>query len=140
MQNKNVKKPSYMSRTDNNKKVNKKKNTIKAKKNSSVFSFKRYKKTEGGQIKKGKHPKLIVDEVLDEYGFMGLTESPKRGNHKNIELSKNPQKGKISKSYIRDELRYDNKKNFGEILSDYNLTDEDKIKILKYLERHKKKK
>ena len=109
-------------------------------KNDNLFSFRRYKKVEGGKIKKAKHPKLIVDENVNEYGFMGLTESAKRGHHKNIPLIKNPQKGKIEQSYLRDELRYDNKDNFTEILKNYNLSYEDKLNIIKYLEKHKKKK
>lgn len=108
--------------------------------NKNLFTFRRYKKTEGGKIKKGKHPKLIVDETSADYGFMGLTESPKRGHHKNIELSKNPQKGNTRKSYIRTELRYDNKNNFSEILKSYNLSMQDKEAILKFIERRKKKK
>ena len=40
--------------------------------------FRRYSKAEGG-AKKSKHPKLIVDEEGDKFGFMGLTKSPKRG-------------------------------------------------------------
>lgn len=51
-----------------------------------MFSFRRYNKIEGGKKKRAKHPKLIVDKKGDEYGFMGLTESPKRGHHKNIEI------------------------------------------------------
>lgn len=90
-------------------------------------------------MKRAKHPKLIVDDINNKYGFMGLTESEKRGHHKNIPLKKNPQKGKKEKSYLRDELRYDDKKYFGEILSDYNLSDEDIQTVMKYLERKKKK-
>lgn len=109
-------------------------------KNSNLYKFRRYKKEEGGKIKKAKHPKLIVDENNIEYGFMGLTKSPKRGNHKNIELENNPQKNKTEKSYIRNELRYDNKNFFSEVLKDYNLSDTDKRKIIKYLEKRKKNK
>lgn len=107
---------------------------------NNLFKFRRYKKDEGGKTKKGKHPKLIVDEVANTYGFMGLTTSKKRGNHNNIPLSKNPQKGKVMPSFIRDELRYDDKKNFSEILKNYDLTETDKINILQYLEKRKKKK
>ena len=118
----------------------KRKQLIKNSTNRNLFTFRRYKKIEGGKIKKAKHPKLIVDETSADYGFMGLTESPKRGHHKNIELSKNPQKGNTSKSYIRTELRYDNKNNFSEILKNYNLSKQDKEAILKFIERRKKKK
>lgn len=117
----------------------KRKQLIKNSTNKNLFTFRRYKKIEGGKIKKAKHPKLIVDETSADYGFMGLTESPKRGHHKNIELSKNPQKGNTSKSYIRTELRYDNKNNFSEILKNYNLSKQDKEAILKFIERRKKK-
>lgn len=113
---------------------------MRKKKNNDLFKFRRYKKEEGGKVKKAKHPKLIVESNSDEFGFMGLTESSKRGHHKNIELTKNPQKGKKGKSYLRDEIRYDKKRNFGDVLKDYNLTEEDKQNILKYLERRKKKK
>ena len=71
---------------------------------------------------------------------MGLTESPKRGHHKNIELKKNPQKHKTNKAYLRDEVRYDDKNNFGEILENYKLSDEDKKAVIAYIEKRKKKK
>ena len=109
-------------------------------KDKILFVFRKYKKIEGGKIKRAKHPKLIVDEENDNYGFMGLTESPKRGHHKNIKLSKNPQVGNTSDSYLRDELRYDLKENFSDILEDYNLSEEDKIAVLEYIKKRKKKK
>ncbi|MBO5328602.1 MAG: hypothetical protein J6B04_05475 [Clostridia bacterium] len=71
---------------------------------------------------------------------MGLTESAKRGHHKNIELSKNPEKGKTDLAYIRDELRYDNKKNFSSPLPNYKLSDKDTAKIQAAVEKHKQKK
>ena len=108
--------------------------------NKNLFSFRKYKKVEGGKNKKGKHPKLIVDENKTQFGFMGLTESRKRGHHKNIELSKNPEKGNFNPAYIRKELRYDDKENFYERLKNYNLSEKDKQLILKYLEKSKKKK
>lgn len=120
----------------------KKKNKQTSKKfaNNNLFTFRKYKKVEGGKTKKGKHPKLIVDENKTQFGFMGLTESSKRGHHKNIELSKNPEKGNQSPAFIRKELRYDSKDNFNEILKNYNLTEKDKQIILNYLEKSKKKK
>jgi len=115
-----------------------KRKKVKAK--TSLFKFRRYKKEEGGKVKRAKHPKLIVDEKKDNYGFMGLTESQKRGHHRNLELKKNPQKGKTETAYLRDEVRYDNKQNFGKILEDYNLSNEDKKAVLQFLKRRKKKK
>ena len=105
---------------------------------SSLFKFRKYKKVEGGTHKRSKHPKLIVDETREELGFIGLTESPKRGNHKNIPLDKNPKKGDKRPAYIGDELRYDKKTKFEEILKDYNLSDKDIDKILKYVKKQKK--
>ena len=102
--------------------------------------FRRYKFKEGGQKKKAKHPKLIVEKENDQYGFMGLTKSEKRGNHKNFPLSKNPQKGRDFPAYIRGELRYDSTEHFGDILANYKLSKEDERKVLEYAAMLKQKK
>lgn len=103
-----------------------------------LFKFRRYKKIEGGSKKKARHPKLIVSQKGEEYGFMGLTESPKRGHHSNIELEKNPQKGNSDKAYLRKEIRYAARSNFGEILNDYNLSERDKKKVIAYIKKLEK--
>lgn len=128
----------------------KKKAAIKPLKNSNkkkpekdkteLFKFRRFKKSEGGKSKKAKHPKLIVEKKSETVGYMGLTESPKRGHHKNIELDVNPQKGKTGKAYIRKEIRYADLNNFGKILSDYNLSEQDKKKVIEYIKKLQKKK
>lgn len=110
------------------------------KKKDTYPHFRRYNFEEGGKRKKAKHPKLIVEKDNDQYGFMGLTESPKRGNHKNLPLSKNPQKGKSHPAYIRGELRYDSTKHFGEILADYRLSKKDQQRVLDYAAKLKQKK
>ena len=108
--------------------------------NSVLFKFLRYKKYEGPTGNRHQHPKLIVEETEDEYGFMGLTESPKHGRAKNLPI-KNPQKGNTRKSHIKKEVRHDVKDNFyDQILRDYKLTKKDKKAIIAYLERRKKKK
>ena len=104
-----------------------------------MYKFRRYKKIEGGKKKRARHPKLIVDIKDNEYGFMGLTESEKRGHHKNIKI-KNPEKNKFGYSYIRNELRYDDKKHFSSPLKDYRLHNEDYEKINIAVNKHKKKK
>ena len=107
-------------------------------KNEYPFHFRRYKKEEGGDKKRAKHPKLIVDESRNEFVFMGLTESPKRGHHKNIPLSKNPRKGDQRTAYIRDEVRRDSKSFFGGRLSDYRLSRRDEKMITEHLAKKKK--
>ncbi len=107
--------------------------------NSELFKFRRYKKLEGGKKKKAKHPKLIVEQDKSTVGFMGLTESEKRGHHKNIELEDNPKTGETGKAYIRKEVRYADLGEFGEILKNYNLSERDKKKIIEYLKKLKKK-
>ena len=75
---------------------------------------------------------------------MGLTESKKSGHHTNIDLYDNPEfdtknkKRKTYKSYIRKELRYDNKENFSEVLNNYNLSYRDKMRIIEYLKNKKR--
>lgn len=107
---------------------------------TGLFKFRRFKKLEGGKSKKARHPKLIVEEKNETVGYMGLTESPKRGHHKNIELEVNPQKGNSNTAYIRKEIRYTDLSNFGRILEDYNLSEQDKKKVIEYIEKLKKKK
>lgn len=105
-----------------------------------LFKFRRYKKIEGGKNKKAKHPKLIVEQQKTTVGFMGLTEDSKSGHHKNIPLTSNPKKGDKRKAYIRKELRHDTLDNFGEILENYNLSEEDKKAVIAYIKKRKKKK
>ena len=51
---------------------------------------------------------------------------------------KNPQKNKKAKSYIRNELRYDDKNYFSKPLEDYKLHNEYYIKIINIINKHKK--
>ena len=103
-----------------------------------MFVFRKYKK---GQGKKNvKHPKLIVDSIKNEYGFMGLTTSSKKGRgHNNIILKKNPQKGNTNNSYLRRKIEYDDKTLFEEILHNYELSEEDICFLVQYVEKHKKR-
>lgn len=103
-----------------------------------LYVFRRYKLEEGN--KKLKHPKLIVDSNNKQYGYMGLTSSDKRGHHKNYEMKHNPQKGKTSKSYLRKDIRYSNKKDFENVLRNYHLSEEDRKFVIDYVNKHKKKK
>ena len=103
-----------------------------------LFVFRKYKKSQGKKCVK--HPKLIVDENDNEYGFMGLTSAKKKGRgHNNIPLLFNPQKGNIKTSYLRRKIEYDDKKYFGEVLINYCLSKIDEERIKSYVKRHKKR-
>jgi len=109
---------------------------------NSLYVFRKYRKKEGK--KNVKHPKLIVDEYDNEYGYMGLTSSRNKGKrHKNIKLSSNPQFKDGARleesSYLRRKIEYDTKKNFEDISSTYILSERDKAKIKPYVSSKKKK-
>lgn len=112
----------------------------KTREHNGLFKFRRYKVIEGGASSKARHPKLIVSQEQKQVGFMGLTESKKRGHHKNIELDVNPKKGDTRKAYLRKEIRYDEIEKFGDILNDYNLSESDKRKVIEYIKKLRKKK
>ncbi len=94
---------------------------------------------EGGKKKKARHPKLITKKEYDTFEFIGLTESAKRGHHNNYPLSKNPQKGNKSPSYLRDELRSKPISSFSEPLKDYNLSKKDEALAWEIYHKRKKK-
>ncbi len=81
------------------------------------------------------HPSLVIGENGNNYANLGLTHSPKRGHHKNTELSKNPNTKDKKTSYIRDDLKYDKKENLKVILKDYKLSSKDVDKILKIINK-----
>lgn len=105
---------------------------------NKLYVFRRYKKPEGkAQVK---HPKLIVDADQKDFGFMGLTKSSKKGkHHRNIPLKKNPEKGNPNKAFLRRKIVYDNKDNFEAVLSNYNLSKEDREFVVDYVNKHKKR-
>lgn len=105
------------------------------KKKNKLFTFRRYKKKESGK----RHPKLIVSDTGSNFGFMGLTESERKGHHRNIPLSRNPKKNDKRPAYLRKEIRFDNKDNFSEILDNYNLSVKDKKYIIEFVKTHKKR-
>ena len=106
-------------------------------KDKGLFKFRRYKKYEGSAEKKAKHPKLIVEDLETEYGYMGLTESKKHGRNSNIPIT-NPVAGDDRQSYLRKPVEHDLKENFEEILDGYNLSKADIKAVKKYL-RHRLK-
>ena len=101
--------------------------------------FRRYKQEEGDSNKKVRHPKVIMRKENDTYDFIGLTESSKRGHHKNILLSKNPEKGNSSPAYFRDEVRNLPTERFSEPLRNYKLSDKDTKLAWSIYQKRKKK-
>ena len=102
------------------------------------FRFLKYK--EGPPSKKRKHPKLILEKDNDMYHYMGMTESAKRGRHKNIELTKNPKRGDTRPAYIRKEYLIRPTKDFHGIQKDYSLCSEDEARVLSEAQKLKAKK
>ena len=102
-----------------------------------MYEFRKYKIKQGN--KKVRHPKLIVDEYEDEYGFLGLTSRKCKGkDHNNFPLIFNPKFGNDGKrlktnSYLRRKVEYDKKTNFTGILMDYTLSEIDKMRVNEYI-------
>lgn len=103
-----------------------------------MFEFRRYKKKQGKSKKK--HPKLIVDDNKDEYGFMSLTSRKQKGKgHNNIKLVKNPQRNNSRNSYLRKKIEYDKKKKFTKVLNEFELSKEDKQFVIDFINKHKRR-
>ena len=116
-----------------------KKNTVPKTVPITYPHFRRYKQEEGGSDKRARHPKVIMRKKNDTYDFIGLTESSKRGHHKNIPLFKNPEKGNSSPAYFRDEVRNLPTERFSEPLKNYKLSAKDKKQAWSIYEKRKKK-
>ena len=99
------------------------------------WHFRNNKKRKIGSSNRGNHPSLIVGETDDGKSFvnLGLTKSPKRGHHANIKIH-NPQNWNNT-SYLRNDIREDEKKYLSEILRDYRLCPEDIDAIWKIIKK-----
>lgn len=93
------------------------------------WHFRNNSKRKIASTNKGMHPSLVVGESDDGKSFvnLGLTKSPKRGHHKNVQIH-NPQNWDEN-SYIRDDLRVDPKEYLSEVLKDFDLCPDDIEKI-----------
>lgn len=118
---------------------NKKPSPKKEKTKETYPHFRRYKQKEGSTDKRVRHFKVIMNRVNDEFEFIGLTESSKRGHHKNILLKKNPEKNNKDPSYLRDELRKLPTRRFSEPLKGFSLSKEDKKTAWNIYHKNKKK-
>ena len=99
------------------------------------WHFRKNKKRKCGTKNKGSHPALIIGETDDgtAYVNIGLTNSPKRGHHKNIKIH-NPQNWK-EESFLRDDIRIDSKEYLSEILKNYKVCPEDIDKIWEIIKK-----
>ena len=101
------------------------------------WSFRKNKKRKAA--KGSSHPALIVGKKGNQIANVGMTHSPTRGHHKNIELSKNPNPHDKNKSYLRDDLQMDSEKYLKEILHNLQLSPRDYEKVYHIIEKYKKK-
>lgn len=103
--------------------------------NPSIWHFRNNRKRRIGNTNSGKHPALIVGESSDGKSFinLGLTRSPKRGHHNNLEIHDPINWRKIS--YLRNDIQIDSKEYLSEILKDFNLCPEDIEKILDFIKK-----
>lgn len=107
-----------------------------SKRSAEIPHFRRYNNEEGPSGRKSRHPKLIISEKQNDYEFLGLTESKKRGHHNNFPLLENPKKGeKEMPAYLREEVRQAPKNRFGEPLKNYSLSEVDKPRVSAFIEK-----
>ena len=123
----------------------KKRKTLQTKhvQNNSFITYPHFRKLniyEGPAGNKQKHPKIIIERENDKYSYMGLTESPKRGHHSNLPLNKNPRRGDSRPAYVRKEVLLRSVYDFDEILSNYSLSNIDRLNVLNEYNKLKKKK
>ena len=101
------------------------KNSRKQNTNSTIWydpeewTFRENARRKKANEKSGSHPALAVGRQGRKIANLGLTTERKRGHHTNIELSRNPNPKDNRKSYIRDDLQFDDKKYLTIILTNF---------------------
>ena len=90
-----------------------------------------------------RHTQYVFEEDDKRYRSLGLTHHKRTKGIKNMPLSKNPQKGKTEKAYIRYGIINDTKNNYSGIDKRFKFSKEDfvraKSKIRKYKSRRRYK-
>ena len=69
-----------------------------------------------------------------------INKSKKRGHHKNIKLSENPDPENTENSYLRTDLQVHNKRHLVKILKNYKLSNDDIEKVLSIINKYINKK
>ena len=86
------------------------------------------------------HPHYIVGEDKDNFASLGITHDESKGKkHKNYLLSKNPEYGQSSKSYMRKEIENSSKRNYTLYkFTNYKMSSKDDDYVDKLVEKKKK--
>lgn len=88
-----------------------------------------------------KHMNYVFGESSNRYYSVGLTTEPKTFNKKNMPLKYNPQKGKTSKSYIRNGVISDRKQAYDKKTNKkWRFSKEDFPKVKSKIRHYKKTK
>ncbi len=95
----------------------------------------RFNKARKGRKKKSPHPSLIFGKTDDGKKFInaGITHSPRRGHHKNVEIHDPADWSKTS--YLRDDVSAHNISNFGPVEKGMRIHPDDRAKIRKAVKR-----
>ena len=101
--------------------------------NPNNWSFRNNTRRKGS--KSGMHPSIVVGEKGNKFANFGMTHSSKRGHHKNLLLSRNPNRYDKKPSYVRDDLRYDDMDYLKEILNYRKLPKKDINAIMKIINK-----
>ena len=99
------------------------------------WTFRNNLKRKNASNKGGKHPSIVVGEENNKFANLGLTHAEKRGHHKNIMLSRNPNPQDKKPSYVRDDLKLDDMKYLKEVLNYKKLPQKDIDKIMKIINK-----
>ena len=83
------------------------------------------------------HPSLEINANEKVWENMEVTSSPTKKN-RYIELKKNPNPNRIDKAYVRKYIRKDPIRTRGQLLSRFNLSEEDLEQIEQYILNNKK--
>lgn len=90
-----------------------------------------------GKSDKGLHPSIIVGINGDNLANIGSTTNKKRGHHTNKPLNVNLNPKDKTKSYVRDDLEYHNKKYLSKSLKGYRVDKSDYQTILTIINKKK---
>ena len=90
---------------------------------------------------KGEHHSLVVGKNGKKLANIGTAHQEKRGHHKNIPLSRNPNPKDKQKAFLRDDLQYHDEKQLKEVLKGFRkLTKKDQEAVMKIINKKRQPK